>query len=55
MVDDNIITGEGVGAAIDMSLKIIEIFSSKEKSDEIKEKRSYYFKKKTMVKDFIDL
>lgn len=41
VVSDNIITGKGVGAAIDLALKVIEIFSGKEKSLELKEKIVY--------------
>ena len=34
-VDENVITGKGMGAAIDFSLKLIELLVSKETADEI--------------------
>ena len=36
VLDGNILTAVGMGAALDMGLKIVEIFCSKEKSDEIR-------------------
>jgi len=41
VVDGKIITAEGVGSAIEMGLKIVEIFSGKEISSELKEKIVY--------------
>ncbi|MBN2546204.1 MAG: DJ-1/PfpI family protein [Spirochaetes bacterium] len=41
VVDGKIITAEGVGSAIDMGLKIVEIFSGKEMSEDLKEKIVY--------------
>jgi len=34
-VDGNIITGRGVGAALKFSLKIVELFASKDKADQL--------------------
>ena len=41
LVDGKIITGRGVGAAIDMGLKIVEILSSKEASENLRKKVLY--------------
>jgi len=41
VVDGNIITSRGVGTAIDMGLKIVEIVSSKDKSEELRNKIVY--------------
>ncbi len=41
VVDGKIITAEGVGSSIEMGLKIVEIFSGKEKSGELKQKIVY--------------
>lgn len=37
VIDGNIITGQGVGAAIDLGLKLVELFSSIEESKKLKE------------------
>lgn len=41
VVDKNIITSRAMGTAIDMGLKLVEIFSSKKVSDDIKNKIVY--------------
>ncbi|MCK4798683.1 MAG: DJ-1/PfpI family protein [Spirochaetes bacterium] len=41
VVDGKIITGRGVGAAIEMGLKMVEIFTSKEESEKLREKIVY--------------
>ena len=41
VVDDKIITGRGVGASIDMGLKLVEIFSSKEESEKLRKEIVY--------------
>lgn len=40
-VDGKIITGNGVGGAIAMALKLVEVFSSKEESEDLAEKILY--------------
>lgn len=37
VVDDNIITSQGVGTAIDFALKLIEVLDGEEKAKEIAE------------------
>ena len=37
VVDDNIITSQGVGKAIDFALKLIEVLDGEEKAKEIAE------------------
>lgn len=41
VVDGKVITGRGVGAAIEFSLKIVEIFSSKEESEKLRKNIVY--------------
>lgn len=41
VVDGKIITGRGIGAAIPMALRMVEIFSSKDVSEELKKKIVY--------------
>lgn len=41
VVDGKIITGRGVGAAISMALKMVEIFSSKDASEKLRNKVVY--------------
>ena len=40
-VDGNLLTSQGVGTAIDFSLKLIEVLVGKEKADEIAESIVY--------------
>ena len=41
VVDDKIITGQGLGATIPFALKLVEIMVSKEKADQIKKAICY--------------
>jgi 4-methyl-5(b-hydroxyethyl)-thiazole monophosphate biosynthesis len=41
VVDDNIVTGKGMGVSIEFGLKLVEIFSGKEEAEKIKKSIVY--------------